>query len=39
MKRMEPVHTDANRPGSPITEADLHAYVDRQLTPVRHAEV
>ncbi len=25
--------------GSPITEADLHAYVDRQLTPARHAEV
>jgi anti-sigma factor RsiW len=39
MTTMEPVHTDANRPGSPITEADLHAYVDRQLTPVRHAEV
>jgi len=39
MTTMQPVHTDANRPGSPITEADLHAYVDRQLTPVRHAEV
>jgi anti-sigma factor RsiW len=25
--------------GSPITEADLHAYVDRQLAPARHAEV
>jgi anti-sigma factor RsiW len=25
--------------GAPVTEADLHAYVDRQLTPVRHAEV
>lgn len=25
--------------GSPITEADLHAYVDRQLTPGRHTEV
>jgi len=25
--------------GSPITEADLHAYVDHQLTPARHAEV
>ena len=36
---METVNADASRPGSPITEADLHAYVDRQLTPVRHAEV
>jgi len=34
---MEPVKTSG--PGSPITEADLHAYVDQQLTPVRHAEV
>jgi anti-sigma factor RsiW len=25
--------------GAPVTEADLHAYVDRQLTPSRHAEV
>lgn len=25
--------------GSPITEADLHGYVDRQLTPARCAEV
>ena len=25
--------------GAPIAEADLHAYVDRQLTPARHAEV
>ena len=39
MTTMEPVNADASRPGSPITEADLHAYVDRQLTPVRHAEV
>ena len=34
---MEPVKTSG--PGSPITEADLHAYVDQQLAPVRHAEV
>jgi anti-sigma factor RsiW len=34
---MEPVKTPG--PGSPITEADLHAYVDQQLMPVRHAEV
>lgn len=25
--------------GSPITEADLHAYADGQLAPARHAEV
>lgn len=25
--------------GGPITEADLHGYVDRQLTAARHAEV
>jgi anti-sigma factor RsiW len=25
--------------GAPVTEADLHAYVDRQLAPTRHAEV
>jgi len=25
--------------GPPITEADLHAYVDHQLSPARHAEV
>lgn len=25
--------------GSPITEADLHGYVDQQLTPTRRAEV
>ena len=25
--------------GAPITEADLHAWVDRRLTPARHAEV
>ena len=37
MNMMEPVKTSG--PGSPITEADLHAYVDQQLTPVRHAEV
>jgi anti-sigma factor RsiW len=24
---------------APVTEADLHAYADRQLNPVRHAEV
>jgi len=35
---MEPVKTPSG-PGSPITEADLHAYVDQQLTPIRHAEV
>ena len=38
MSAMEPVKT-ASGPGSPITEADLHAFVDQQLTPVRHAEV
>ena len=37
MNTMEPVKTSG--PGSPIAEADLHAYVDEQLTPVRHAEV
>ena len=26
-------------PGGPITDADLHAYVDRQLDPTRRAEV
>jgi anti-sigma factor RsiW len=26
-------------PNSPITEADLHAYVDRQLTPEREREI
>lgn len=26
-------------PGGPITEADLHAYVDRQLSAARHADV
>lgn len=33
--------TEPTEPGAqaPITEADLHAYVDRQLTPARHAEV
>ena len=38
MSTMEPVKTSSG-PGSPITEADLHAFVDQQLTPVRHAEV
>ena len=38
MSTMEPVETSSG-PGSPITEADLHAFVDQQLTPVRHAEV
>lgn len=38
MSAMEPFKT-ASGPGSPITEADLHAFVDQQLTPVRHAEV
>jgi anti-sigma factor RsiW len=28
-----------NRPNPPITEADLHAYVDGQLTPARQLEV
>ncbi|MEO7338364.1 MAG: anti-sigma factor, partial [Caldimonas sp.] len=36
---METVHALPPGPGSPITEADLHAYVDQQLTPLRHAEV
>jgi anti-sigma factor RsiW len=31
---MSPIH-----PNTPITEADLHAYVDGQLTAVRQAEV
>ena len=39
MSTMEPVTTSSAGPGSPIGEADLHAYVDQQLTPVRHAEV
>lgn len=39
MRTMEPVKPTAPGPGSPITEADLHAWVDQQLTPVRHAEV
>ena len=38
MNTMESLKTTSG-PGSPITEADLHAYVDRQLTPIRHAEV
>ena len=29
----------SNPPPAPVTEADLHAYVDRQLTPEREGEV
>lgn len=39
MTIMDDIRLIPQRPGSPITEADLHAYVDRQLTPERHAEV
>ena len=31
--------TDAFAVDAPVTEADLHAYVDRQLSPTRRAEV
>jgi anti-sigma factor RsiW len=34
-KHLHPIPTT----GSPITEADLHAYADGQLPPARHAEV
>ncbi len=39
MTFMDPVKPTATTAGAPITEADLHAYVDRQLTPARRAEV
>ena len=39
MTIMDDIRLIPQGPGSPITEADLHSYVDRQLTPDRHAEV
>ncbi len=38
MEDSTPSSTPA-QPGAPITEADLHAYVDGQLTPARRADV
>jgi anti-sigma factor RsiW len=39
MTTMDDIRLIPQGPGSPITEADLHAYVDRQLTSARHSEV
>lgn len=38
---MDDINTPPSKiaPGAPITEADLHGYADRQLTPARLAEV
>lgn len=39
MTIMDDIRLVPPSPGSPITEADLHAFVDAQLTPTRRAEV
>ncbi len=39
MTIMDNIRLTSSGPDSPITEADLHACVDRQLTAARHAEV
>jgi anti-sigma factor RsiW len=36
---MKKIDTTSASGGAPITESDLHAYVDQQLTTARHAEV
>ena len=36
---MNPIEPPWSGTGPPVTEADLHAYVDRQLAPARRAEV
>lgn len=36
---MDHLQLTPSGPGTPITEADLHAHVDRQLGPAREAEV
>lgn len=39
MTIMDDIRLVPPSPGSPITEAELHAFVDAQLTPTRRAEV
>jgi anti-sigma factor RsiW len=39
MDDIQPASSFNGAGGSPVTEADLHGYVDQQLTPARRAEV
>lgn len=39
MEKIKLTSSSGGAGGSPITEADLHGYVDRQLAPARRAEV